>query len=150
MSEFLSADFLKFFLPLAGGAAGYWLNERRKRRDEEYVRKEERYRALLSSLRGFYAEAEDPSLKQEFANQYGLCWLYCPDDVIGTLNAFLILMKEGAQATNEQKTAALAKLIGTIRRDLLSKTAVRKTNLTGLEFERLSIPPTPIRTPTPR
>jgi hypothetical protein len=139
LSDFLSPDFLKFFVPLAGGVVGYLLNEHRKRLAEEYVRKEERYRNLILSLRGFYAGAEDPLLKREFASQVSLCWLYCSDSVIKAVNAFVAQMKEGSGATDQQKLDALASLIGTIRRDLLSRTVVRRTELTGREFERLSV-----------
>src|SRR6185437_5262226 len=50
VEPFLSADFLKFFLPLAAGVVGWLANERAKRQTEEYTRKEQRYRVLLLSL----------------------------------------------------------------------------------------------------
>jgi hypothetical protein len=71
----------------------WWLNERRKRQAEEYARKEESYRGLMLSLRGFYASAEDLALKQEFVNQLALCWLYCADEVIIKANAFVVRTK---------------------------------------------------------
>ena len=73
MSDFLSPDFLKFFIPLAGGVIGWLVNEHRKRQADEYTRKEERYQGLILSPRGFYAGSEDLKLKQEFVNQLALC-----------------------------------------------------------------------------
>jgi hypothetical protein len=139
MQEFLSADFLKFFLPLAGGVVGWLLNERRKRQSEEYIRREERYRALLLSLRGFYAGAEDHKLKQEFTEQLSLSWLYCSDEVILRANALLQTLKAEVAATDDEKNSALAELIVEMRRDLLSRNIVRRTHLTGREFEKISI-----------
>jgi hypothetical protein len=54
---------------LVGGVVGFLYNERLKRRSEEDLRKEERHRKVLSTLRGFYTGAEDWSLKREFANE---------------------------------------------------------------------------------
>jgi len=139
ITDFLSADFLKFFIPLAGGVIAWMVNEYRKRQSDEYLRKEERYRGLLLSLRGFYESAEDLSLKQAFANELALCWLYCSDDVIEKANAFIRTLKENSGATGEEKVRRLSALIGAVRKDLLSRRIVRNTSLTGNEFERLSV-----------
>ena len=53
MTNFLSADFLKFFIPLAGAVIAWFLNARRQRAWEEYGRKEERYSEPLKNLSGF-------------------------------------------------------------------------------------------------
>lgn len=137
MDALLSADFLKFFLPLAGAVIGWLMNERRKRQAEEYLRKEERYRALLLSIRGFYAGGESPKLKQEFIDQLALSWLYCSDEVINRANAMVSTLKAESKADAQTKEAAFAALIGSIRKDLISRSVVRKTRLTGKEFERL-------------
>lgn len=139
IDDVFSADFLKFFVPLAGGVVGWLVNERRKREAEEYLRKEERYKSLLLSLRGFYEGAENLQLKQEFVNQLALCWLYCSDEMILLAYRFVATMKPERQAIADEKHAALSALIGEIRRDLLSRRAVRRTKLTGAEFERLTI-----------
>jgi hypothetical protein len=139
MSTFLSPDFLKFFLPLSGGAIGWLWSEHRKRQSEEYLRKEERYRLLLLSLRGFYIGAEDHALKQEFVDQLALSWLYCSDEVIIKANAFVLSMKPEAKGSEDTKNIALSALIGAIRRDLISRSVVRHTALTGAEFERVSV-----------
>lgn len=62
MQDLLSADFLKFFVPLAGAVLAWFMNERRRRAWEEYLRKEERYRALLRTLSGFYKHAASPKI----------------------------------------------------------------------------------------
>lgn len=48
-------DFLKFFLPLGGAAFAWYWNERSKRINEVYVRKEQKYTNLIESLEGFYS-----------------------------------------------------------------------------------------------
>ena len=53
LQTLLTADFLKFFLPLLGAAIAWFVNEHRKRVWEEYHRKEARYQELLRTMRGF-------------------------------------------------------------------------------------------------
>jgi hypothetical protein len=134
MPEFLSSDFAKLTLPLAASwlaaVAAWFVNERRKRAQEEYVRKEEKYKALLSSIRGFYAESHDATAKQAFLDQLRQCWLYCPDEVIHKANAFLQTVAIGANS----KEAALGELVAAIRRDMLSRKGVRGTRLQGKDF----------------
>ena len=52
MDMLTSPDFLKVFLPLAGGVVAWLANEHRKRVWEEYKRKEEKYLALLAAIKG--------------------------------------------------------------------------------------------------
>src|SRR5262245_14122606 len=74
----------------------WFFNEQSKRSDDLYKQKDERYLALINSLRNFYVESPTPEpgdyelsekklknkeLIQEFMNQVHLCWLYCSDDV---------------------------------------------------------------------
>lgn len=73
MQEFLSAEFLKFFIPLLGAVIAWFVNERRRRAAEEYLRKEERYRELLRAMTGFYAHSSDPEVRRQFIEEYKRC-----------------------------------------------------------------------------
>jgi len=139
VEPFLSADFLKFFLPLAAGVVGWLANERAKRQTEEYTRKEQRYRVLLLSLQGFYDVSVNLQQRQEFLNQLTLCWLYCSDEVVLAGQDFLAKMMDTSGSTQDQKNQSAADLIGAIRRDLLSRRVIRRTALTGREFQRVAV-----------
>jgi hypothetical protein len=138
MSEFLSADFLKFFIPLLGAVAAWFLNERRRRAWEEYLRKEERYRELLRTLTGFYSYASDPETRRQFLEEYKRCFLYCSDEVIRAANLAMEGMAEGTQLPNDERLRRIGDLVLAIRRDLLRRTLTSKTNLTPEDFRHIS------------
>lgn len=137
MEAVLSADFLKFFVPLVGAVVAWWINEQRKLAWEQYERKEQRYRELLRTLRGFYTEGQDRELKQAFLDQINECWLYCPDDVIRKAYTFLSTVRTGAGSTDELKAMSCGELVLAVRKDLLSRTPVRKTELSAHDFQHL-------------
>lgn len=136
-------DFLKFFLPLAGAAFAWFWNERRKRIDDEYIRKEQKYASLVECLKGFYTHvSEKPhgrELKEKFIDELNKCWLYCPDDVIKKAYSFLEKVETGVEHSEEVKRRAVGELMLAIRIDLLSRVAVRKTGLTPLDFKHLKV-----------
>jgi hypothetical protein len=119
---------------VAGGFVTWLLNERSKRVQEEYVRKELRYIELVKSLRGFYAVGETASLKEEFIAQVRLAWLYCPDEVIKRADGFLETVREGATCSDEEKVSALNSLLFAIRRDLFERRPIRTTKLNTGDF----------------
>ena len=139
--ELLSADFLKFMVPLSGGAVAWFINERRKRSWDEYQRKEQSYRELLRTFRGFYVETSDASLRAEFLHQVNVCWLYCPDDVIKAAYAFLETVHTDAGPKAQGKLIAAGQFIASIRCDLLSRRPVRTTRLSGSDFQHLGVRP---------
>jgi Pyruvate/2-oxoacid:ferredoxin oxidoreductase delta subunit len=136
MDSYFTPDFLKFFLPLAGGVIAWFLNERRKRAWEEYQKKEEHYRELVRTVRGFYVETSDPKLKNEFLEQLKQCWLYCPDEVITT---FLNSVHAQKTSTDEDRERTLGDFIVAIRRDLLSRKITRRTKLLGKDYQHLRV-----------
>lgn len=138
MSEFLSADFLKFFLPLAGAVVAWFWNERRRRAWEEYLRKEERYRELLKSLSGFYVYAADAGARNHFIEEYKRCWMYCDDEVIKATNAMILASGEGSTIPMEERWRIVGGLVLAIRRDLLRRRLVRKTNLRPEDYVHVS------------
>ena len=129
-------DFLKFFIPLAGAVIAWIFNEKRKRAWEEYQRKEARYQELLRTMRGFYAQINEPEKKAEFVQQLNLCWLYCPDEVIEKGYAFLNTINS-AEKTLVEKQTAHGNFVVAIRKDLLSRKITRKTKLTSRDYQHL-------------
>lgn len=133
-------EFCKFVLPAIGAIYAWYLNERRKRLDDQYQRKEAAYRELIRALKGFYVGAENAdSLKEEFLNQLNLTWLYCPDDVIKKGYAFLDTVHVRQVRTDEEKEAALGEFVYAIRKDLLSRNLLCRTSLTPADFKHLNI-----------
>lgn len=138
MQEFLSADFVKFFLPLAGGVIAWFWNERRRRIWEEYLRKEDRYRELLKSLSGFYVHAADSSVRNQFIEEYKKCWMYCDDEVIHAANAAIHATKNGATISMDDRLKIIGTLVLAIRRDMLRRSLVRKTKLAPEDYLHVS------------
>ncbi len=131
-------EILKFFLPLAGGAGAWLYNQRQQRAWERYQRKEERYRKLLLTARGFYVgAANSDKLKDAFISQIHLCWLYCPDKVIRTAYAFLESIGD-SKHSDASRVAALGELFSAVREDLLSRQIVKGTSLTAIDFKPLT------------
>ncbi len=106
------------------------------------MRKEENYKQLLKTLRGFYVSSGDPDLKDTFLEQVNLCWLYCPDKVIQKAYAFLSTVHTDQRGTEAKQHGlpeqAFGELVAAIRRDLLSRKIVKKTNLEGEDFKHLT------------
>ena len=138
MHEFLTPDFLKFFLPLVGAVLAWFLNERRRRAWEEYLRKEERYRELLRTLTGFYSFADDTDVRRQFLEEYKRCWLYCNDEVIRAANLAMEGMVEGTSLPNDERLERIGKLVIAIRRDLLRRTLTQRTELTPKDYVHIA------------
>ena len=109
-------------VPLVVAIVAWCLNECSKRKWENHKRKEDRYEAFLKSIYGFYATSENTEKKENFLQEFRLSWLYCPDAVIRTGNAFLDTVATGAKSSDEKKEKALTKFELALRRDLHGKT----------------------------
>ncbi len=106
----------------AAVAVGGWIyNDWRRRKWEEYKRREDRYIALLELLPGFYESTppEDARIKKTaFITQTNLCWLYCPDEVIRKIRHFLEGIQTCQQLGDEEKNARLSAMTVAVRKDL--------------------------------
>lgn len=116
-----------------GGLITWYLNEKSKRRYERYKRKEEHYAELILSIDGFYAGFESQELKSTFIHQVNLCWLYCPDDVITKLYAFLRSVENGTD-DDRLKVKLLGEVMEAIRNDLF-KDSKMKSSITSDTFK---------------
>ncbi len=115
----------------------WFLSERTKRIYEEYKRKEDRYAALVKALRGFYVHSLSRDLRNDFLEQLNLCWMYCPDEVIRKGYDFLEMVREGAEASDQQKERAVGEFMLAIRNDLIGRRTFRTTNLRPEDFKHL-------------
>lgn len=137
----------KFYAPLVitilGWIGAIWawiINERRKRRADQYQRKEASYRELLRSLIGFYKNAENAEIKrEEFLNQLNLAWLYCPDEIIRKGYAFIDTVHTDNISADKDKEKALGEFVAAIRNDLISRKLVSQTSLTSKDFRILLV-----------
>ena len=138
MHEYLSADFLKFFIPLVGAVLAWFLNERRRRTWEEYLRKEDRYRELLKSLSGFYAHSANADYRNDFYEEYKKCWMYCDDDVIKAANAAISVIAQGSEAPMDERHKIIGAFVLAVRRDLLRRRLVTTTDLRPEDYIHVS------------
>lgn len=140
----MEQETVKMLIPVIGavivlisGLVTWYLNERSKRIYEEYKRKEEKYSALIRSLRGFYVDSFNKELRAEFLNQLNLCWMYCPDEVIHKAYKFLFMVHTDQKHSDEEKEKAVGELILAIREDLISKKPLKRTRLKPEDFKHL-------------
>lgn len=111
-------------LPVFLAFLGWLFNEYSKRYWERHKRKEERYIALLESLKGFYvstAPATARDNKDRFLQQLSVGWLYCSDSVIRKIYMFLEYVSVGERKSDEEKERAVGEIVSLMRKDLLGK-----------------------------
>lgn len=132
-----SVEFWKIVAPAILAIATWYSNEKSKRIQHEYERKEERYKELLCNLRGFYSSLNDAKLKTEFINQLNLCWLYAPDEVIKKAYQFLGLVHTGTKSNDIEKELAVGELVVEIRKDLMARKIVKNSSLKPEDFKNL-------------
>lgn len=113
----------------------WWLNEKDKRTYEDFRRREEKYAKLISSLKGFYSGSFNAEEITEFVNQLNLCWMYCPDTVIKKAYYFLSLLESGADKKAVER--AVGDFILSVRKDILSGSAEKHTNLKPEDFRHI-------------
>ena len=127
-------DVVKITVPLAFTVLIWFLNaresrafEERKRMFDERKRREERYVAMLTHLKGFYSEADPMTAKEskdEFLSQLSMSWLNCPDSVIKACYTFLDQVRVGAEASDKDRECALAAVVSEMRQDVGVPTAL--------------------------
>lgn len=136
-------DALKVSVPVLVAVVGWLLNEQSKRQWERYKRKEDRYVALLESLKGFYVGADSATAKNNknrFIHQLDLAWLYCPDSIIHAGYSFLEHVRVGSGRSVEERDLAAAEIIAQMRKDLLGRKFGfwKKTKLEASDYQHLT------------
>jgi hypothetical protein len=134
-----SVEFWKILAPALIAIFAWSLNQSAKLEWEQYTRKEQSYKNLLESSRGFYSSTGDTQLRQKFLNELNQCWLYAPDEVIIKGYQFLETVHRGSGKTEQEQQNAMGEFVVAIRKDLLSREIVEETNLTPKDFKHLKV-----------
>ncbi|MGB8656674.1 MAG: hypothetical protein WCE90_02685 [Candidatus Zixiibacteriota bacterium] len=114
------------------------LNEQSKLSYENYVRREQRFDALVSCIHGFAEQTDNKEMRDKFIKELDLSWLYCSDEVILQAYKFLESVMKDSRATEEQQQKALGELMLAIRKDLIENKRLNKTNLKPSDFRLLT------------
>jgi hypothetical protein len=119
------------------GAVAAWLaNEWRKREADNFARREDNYKSLLTAMASFYGGGSLDG-RAEFLKQVQIGWLYCPDDVIRKAYSFLNTVHENFTGSQKEKEDAARALVLAIRQDMLPW--YRKTELKAEEVQLLRV-----------
>ena len=132
-----SVDFWKILAPALFAIMAWSLNESAKLEWAQYTRKEESYRNLLESSRGFYSSTRNAQLRQKFLDELNKCWLYASDDVIKKGYIFLESVSVGSGKTEVEQQQAMGEFVVAIRNDLLSRKIIKDSKLSAKDFRHL-------------
>jgi len=117
------------------------LNEINKLNFEKEKRKEETkferlkirneiYETLIKSIRAFYADIEDKTIKEEFFATLRRAWLYCPDDVIQKANKFCRSVVKGSGFSSDERNEFAGEFFEAMRKDIVELKPLDETTLT--------------------
>lgn len=141
MNGFFSSDFVKITMPLVAAAIAWAVNQREKRRWEDYIRRERHYEALVRAASGFYIGQESAAAKASFLEHLRVCWLYAPDTVIRAAYEFIDTVEAGAGTDDHAKDRAFGELVVAIRQDLIAREPLDKTSLRAQDSRHLAVTP---------
>jgi len=138
----LIAIIIPVVIAVVGSWGSYLFEKWRERKARLHERKEELYKNLVFSFKGFFQENPDFSLRQEFIDETRLARLYACDEAIKALNKLVDIMKETEKAFEErtgknyQEVAhnLLGEFMRTMRRDLGIKTKLPPEELGRTEI----------------
>lgn len=80
---------------------------------------------MLKNLTGFYEETLDMKKMETFYEHYRVAWLYAPDEVIKSINDFLIAMGDAPKTTETEAEKVTRKMIFEMRRSFKGKTKLK-------------------------
>ncbi|OGO20264.1 MAG: hypothetical protein A2144_10055 [Chloroflexi bacterium RBG_16_50_9] len=121
---------------------GFVFEKERDRKAKLHERKEDLYKDLVLSLKGFFHGSHDLSLKQKFADEIRLARLYASDKAIKSLNQFIDIMlqdeKEFEKTFDKNYQDSVHELLGqfimAMREDLGLKTKLSSKELGRIEY----------------
>jgi len=119
------------------GLITWYLNQQSKLSYENYVRREQRFVALVSCIHGFGEQTDNKEMRDKFIKELDISWLYCSDEVILRAYKFLESVMKGSNVTEEQQQKAMGELMLAIRKDLIENKKLNKTNLKPSDFRFL-------------
>jgi len=121
---------------------GFIFEKERDRKAKLHERKEESYKNLLFSLKGFFHGRHDSAMKEKFVDETRLTRLYASDKSIKALNQLLDTMAKDettfgvSSIPNYQDTIheLLGKFVKAMREDLGIKTGLSPKELGRTEY----------------
>lgn len=138
----LIAIIIPIVVIVLGSLVAYLFEKERDRKAKLHERKEDLYKNLVFSIKGFFEEKPDASLRQQFIDEARLARLYACDEAIKALNKLVDIMKESEEAFRKrtgkdyQETAhnLLGEFMRAMRRDLGIKTKLTPDELGRTEI----------------
>jgi hypothetical protein len=135
--RYVSKDTWALIGAIVGVLLAYLLNERSKRAYDDNARREAKYWYLLQSIRGFYSASLDPKLQAELVLQAASCWMYCSDEMIRSVYAFIDAVIADGDSSDSRKQRAEAELVVAMRRDSYGKRFKGNTALKASDYRSL-------------
>ena len=141
----LIAIIIPIVVVVLGSLVAYLFEKGRERQAKLHERKEELYKKLVFSLKGFFREHPNSVLKQDFIDETRLARLYASDEAIKALNKFVDIMqkteKECKEETGEDYQKVAHSLLGefmiAMRKDLGIKTKLSAEELGRTEIIKM-------------
>jgi len=135
-------EFWKITAPILAIVLGWVVNEffrraheRRNLAWEMFKKKELIYTKLIVASKGFAMNTQSSILKDEFIENYNLCWLLAPDNVIYKAKNFLDALHVDDRSKGRDAKKAREELIVALRRDLTALQFPVKSSLTAKDVE---------------
>lgn len=128
---------IAIIVPIVVVGLSYLFEKSRERAARLHERKMELYKSLVFSLKGFFQENPDATLKQNFVDETRLARLYASDEAIKALNKFADIMKRTEREIEKeigkdyQKVAhgLFGEFMAAMRKDLGIKTKLSPEEL---------------------
>jgi hypothetical protein len=121
----LSAIFGAIVGSIAGPIISNWYEDKRKLRAVERHETHVRYSDMIGNIPSFFAGARDPEGIKKFTDAYRRAWLYVSDEVIESINGFLI-SAGGVQGQETKADKDLRNMIWTMRKDFKKDTKLKR------------------------
>ena len=141
ISKILSAPaFWGLATPLIAATVAWFANEHAKRKWAQHERREQKYIALIRAADSFYESASNPIKGREaFLVEVRAAWLYCPDEVIRSINKVLESVRVDSGTTNAEKEKLMGELMLQLRKDQLKPKLIRSTKLKTGDFKHFRV-----------
>jgi hypothetical protein len=121
----LSAIFGAMMGSIIGPIIQNWLSWKQKQREVEWHQIHVRYSDMIGSVPAFHSGRNDPEGVKKFTAAYRLAWLYVPDEVIVSINNFLVSAGAG-QREESEADKNLRNMIWNMRKALKKKTKLKQ------------------------
>lgn len=101
--------------------AGAWVYQKAWDRQQQRIAS---YQQIVDHLPGFTVNQRNPNEVDAALREFRRLWIFAPDEVIRTGNAFIDTVRTGVQVPDEDKKRALAEFVLAMRRDATFSSAL--------------------------